>query len=144
MLTQEEFIALLQVGRILYFLSDQITSKEPHYHVIIHTYRDGIYFSCFTTQHNNRRRFMQLQNIPDHCLVEINCTDKNELNEISWIDCNSHQLHFHDELWELYQNRKLTVKGTLNNPELNLIYNGIRDSPLFEEEKKEIICKELP
>jgi hypothetical protein len=142
MLNEAEFRATITIGQVYYFVSDQINSPVPHYFVVIHTFKDiAVHLICTTTQYDKRVRYFEINEIPEICLVEIRHDQTNKLTLTSWVDCNSTQLYYHDDLWEMYSQGKIEIKGIFTAGQLSKIYAGLQESPLIEEDKKTIFPK---
>ncbi|WP_319591709.1 hypothetical protein [uncultured Draconibacterium sp.] len=143
-ITPDVFLANVQPGNIYYFQSDQLNgTNQPHYFIALkNTENELVFFSCCTTQMERRLRFIERTGSPHSTLVGITPSAENGLQRESFVDCNSIIQHTHDEIAFLVTDGGIDYRGELEEEYLELIYQGIRDSILLEEEVQDLLIPE--
>ena len=126
--------------KIFKFRKSQLTSEKPHYHIVIHNDKEkkSYIFACSTTKYEKRKRYIELEGLPETTLVWIKPSDNNGLTENSYIDCNSVFVISDDEFYQKYSEGELTLEGELEEGYFFQICAGIADSPRISNEIREL------
>lgn len=136
----ETFVQSIQEGGIYYFKCEELSSIEPHYFVVVKKYNDSMLLMlCATSQFERRRKYIENRGLPYSTLVWARPTAQNELKKDSYFDCNTSYFEFNvSYLANKYQSGELEVKGIMEEDVLEQIENGLKDSPLVEDEIKSL------
>lgn len=143
--TKQEFIDLLSIGKLCYFISSKIKSPEPHYHLIVSSIQDGdLFMFCGTSKPESTTKFLDHNNI-DYCtFVPAEPSETNELTKSTYFHCNQPYDHSIDSLLGLYNSGMLRIRGVIAEHELFNIKAGIEASPLIEEDVKASMLASFP
>lgn len=144
-ITKQEFIDLLSVGKLCYFISKHINSPEPHYHLIVSDIQDGdMIMFCGTSRPESTTKFLDHNNI-DYCtFVPTEPSGNNELTKSTYFHCNQPYQHTIDSLFGLYNSGMLRFRGVIAEHELFNVKIGIEASPLIEEDVKALMLAAFP
>lgn len=144
-LLKDDFIALLKNGSLVYFISDQIASPEPHYHLCLNVLQNSVFFFCGTSRPESTTRFLELNNIDYSTFVSVKPNPElNKLTLDTYFNCNQPFCHNIDELLIKYNSNELRIKGEIAEHELLNIRNGIIESPLLPQADKDDFLSAFP
>ena len=129
--------------KIFKFKNSRLHSKEPHYHIVIHNDKEkkSYIFACSTTQYEKRKRYIELEGLPETTLIWIKPSENNGLTKNSYIDCNSVFVISDDEFYQKYSEGGLSLEGELEEGYFYQICKGIADSPKNSNEIRELAQK---
>lgn len=130
----------LRAGTVYYAQLRALTSPEPHYLIVVNRNPLGqgiLLFVVASSKVENVRRRRAAQ--PPETLVEINPTDYTEFTKPSIVDCNAVFRMSLQELVDRWSRNELAPKNDLPQSLLARIREGVKLSPLVEEEAKDLI-----
>lgn len=139
MLSRENFEKSIVPGKILYFPCEDLRTTEPHYFVCVAILPDNTILSCCTSRFDTVRKLIERNRFPYSTLVSISGEDDNPFKKDTYINCNEYFPYTVDELWNLYQDRLLSIKGNLPIHSFQQLIIGFLDSQMIEEEIKEVL-----
>ncbi len=133
-LSKSEFVNELKNGVLYYFLSSKIKSSESHFHLCIHVRENQcIFMLCGTSRPESTTRYLDFNNISYETFVPISPNPLlNELTKDTYFHCNQLFEFDCDELYNLYLKNQFRKRGTIEECELLNIKNGIKASPILE------------
>lgn len=132
----------IQVGQIYYLKKHKLITSEPHYFIVVgKSDTELVLFSCFTSNFESRRRYIELKKLPFTTLVQVKHNKENNLKQESYVDCNSVYDHPIGDLYDLNKKGLMTLVGNLNDGKLEEIKVGIAESPLVPGELKDIVAE---
>jgi hypothetical protein len=136
------FQSTLTIGTVYYYVSDEIQSDEPHYHIVIHkTKSEIVILGLTTTQIDKRISFLEKNQLPESTLIFIEPDENNGLKKTSLVDCNSSIFQeTKNSLKNIRQEKDIKVKGMIKNSQIEQLRQGIIDSPMIPQEFKELLC----
>lgn len=129
----------LRAGSVYYFQERKLTSPEPHYFIVVNREpfaRQLLVLTVVSSRVDNVKRLRK--GLPG-TLVEIGPKDYDELKVPSVVDCNVVFNKALSELAEKIQRKEVVYKKDLSSDILNAIRQGIKASPLVEEEIKRLL-----
>lgn len=135
------FLSGVMPNKIYYFSSSQlINTPIPHYFVCLkRTENEVLILACFTSQVAKRQRFIEITNLPKTTLVWVTPSLENGLEKDSYIDCNNVFEYTMVDFRNLYEQDKIAYVGEISDENFEEILIGINDSPLIEENIKELL-----
>jgi hypothetical protein len=140
-LTYAEFCAQLIPGKVFYFSCDALHTSDPHYFVLVMNQTPDIYyFSCVTSQLATMQRLVELKRYPHESIVFFSGADpENPFTKDCFVNCNEVFPYGVEELWYLYDEGELTIKGDIPPDSYHQVVIGFHSSPLIELELKELL-----
>jgi len=140
-LTYAQFCAELIPGKVLYFICDAINNREPHYFVLVMIQGIDIYwFSCVTSQLATMRRLVDIHRYPHESIVFFSEKDgTNPFTTDCYVNCNEVFGYGVEELWYLYEEGGLSIKGDIPPDSYHQVVIGFHSSPLIEFELKDLL-----
>jgi hypothetical protein len=134
------FSSTLKIGAIFYFKdSELLKTNEPHFFIVLHISEDRIITLCCTTTNlEGRYNFIMKRNLPETTLTCILPAPNNGFKKNSYVDCNSLFQYTQSKLESIYNVSGMRARGHVTEENLREIITGIIDSPLIEEEIKDL------
>lgn len=132
----------IQTGSVYYFASDQISSEEPHYCVVLNDSPNGdddLVLVVATSQVEKRQAFVASKSLPQDTLVEVLPSESPIFKKHTVFDCNSVIQEPMEILIEKLSCGELMIKSQLPNPILQRILIGVQQSPLIEKRIKKML-----
>ncbi len=131
----------MKVGAVYYFSAPGlIETFEPHYFIVLHISEADIITACYTTTKVEKRfKYIQFNGLPESTLVCILPDDQNGFKKASYVDCNT-QIHQFPVTFikSKYNDAGIRLCGSISTESINQIIDGIIDSPVIEEEIKDV------
>ncbi len=140
----EVFLSRLETGKVYYFESKQISSDIPHYFICIAKTEENklILLCCTSDRQDKNKRFIELKGW-HQTLVWIAPSNENGFTKDTFVNCNTTFSYSISEFEEMYQKDIVEYKGEISKSHLSQILIGIQESPLLEQEIKQIITISL-
>jgi hypothetical protein len=141
LLNFEQFAKEIVPGKVLYFSCEDLGTFEPHFFVCIVRQPDDIYIlSCATSKLETMRRLVERKRFPNETIVYIPSADEtNPFSLDTYINCNEYFPFAINELWDLYTQGELTIRGNIAFESLHQIIIGFHSSPVVELELKDLL-----
>lgn len=132
------FPSFIQEREVYYFVSDRISSDIPHYFICIKkTPNEVLIFTCCTTQFEKREKYIIQKGYSMRTLVYINPTDSGtSLTENTLVDCNQYFTYTLEDFTKLFNEGKVSLKGTLDEVYYEKLIIGLHESSVIEAELK--------
>jgi hypothetical protein len=142
-ISSELFGQHIKAGNIYYFTSTQLNTNIPHYFIcIVRDDGDYLILTCCTTQFEKRQAFIEGNNLPNSTLVWIAApNNENKLPKDSYVDCNNCFEYTVAELQAKHENGEIKYKGEVSENHFLQIVTGLKDSPLIENDVKNMLPK---
>lgn len=144
-MNEQEFIESLTPKKIYYISDPRIANGVRHYRVCVKT-DAGILtiLSCCTTQYDNNINHIKKTREHYDTLVSIDHeTSENNLNELTYVNCNGYEDYTENELRVLFRRRAIEDGGMISDFEYKKILEGFllsrRIEGEFKQEVKEIL-----
>lgn len=141
-ISDTDFLKLtMKVGAVYYFSAPGlIKTNQPHYFIVLHVSNADIITACYTTTKVEKRfKYIQLNKLPESTLVCILPDDQNGLKKASYVDCNTQVHQFAVTYFKSkYKTSGIKPCGLISAESINQIINGIIESPVIEEEIKDL------
>lgn len=133
------FLQSIEEKKVYFFSTKLDIPTNNHRHICITKTEDNnIIFTCTTTQEETLNKFLAKKGIPSSTVVyipqELPCFTKN-----TFVNCNNIVSISEHEFALAYDKGYIEYKGEISDNHYKQIINGIKDSPLVEEELKEIL-----
>ena len=130
----------LRCGSVYYLQHRDMTSSEPHYFVVLNSKPSSNEFLILIVASSQIEKVKRRRkHLPGSTLVEITPSDYSEFSKESIIDCNYCFRFSKQELLNKLQQRVAHEKVPIPEPLIEQLRTGILESPLIENEIKEII-----
>lgn len=135
-------MATIQTGTVYYFASNQISSDEPHYCVVLNGSPNGdesIVLAVASSRVEKRRAYIAGRKLPQKTLVEVLPIESPIFSKHTVFDCNSVIQEPIKVLIEKLSCGELKIKSILPDAILHNILIGVQKSPLVEKRVKKML-----
>ena len=138
------FEKTLKPGKVYYYVSQKTKPPKHRFYIIVTVSDAGTIILCTTTtQIEKRLKFIKNNKHPNSTLVFIKPDEDNGLTEESVVDCNYYDHEDKESLKKIFTEKGIRLKGNIKDSKLEEIRKGLIDSPLVEEEIKNIVKKDM-
>ena len=136
----ELFINGIDEKKVYYFSSTQLDTSIPLYFIcIIKAENDKLILVCCTSDREGKRKKLAEKRGWYSTLVYVVPNADNGLTKDTFVDCNNVFTYSIDDFANMYNDNLLEFKGEISDIPYEQIMNGMLDSPLIEEDIKELI-----
>jgi hypothetical protein len=134
------FLSAIEEKRVYYFSSAKINTTEPHHYICVkRTPDDLLIMSCCTSQEKTITRFLDKRGLSYQTIVYIKPAADNPFTMDTYINCNEFKEFSIAEFRALYQSEAIEHSGEISEVTYGQIIVGMHESPLIEDEIKEIL-----
>jgi len=136
------FEKTLKPGKVYYYISQKTKTPKRRFYIIVTVLDAGTIILCTTTtQIEKRIKYIEYNKHPSSTLVFIKTDEDNGLTEESVVDCNYYEHEDKESLKKIFTEKGIEFKGNLKESKLEEIRKGLIDSPVVEEEIKDVVKK---
>jgi hypothetical protein len=134
------FLDSIEEKKIYYFSSSVLNTNTPHNFICIkRTSDDLLILSCCTSKFETIKRFIETRNLPYETLVWL--SENPIFTKDTYINCNQYFEFTLGEFRRMYENNTIEFRGEVSQSDFENIINGLLNSPLIDEEIKDILPK---
>lgn len=127
-------------GSIYYFPEESITSKEPHYFVVLNAsplQQTILLLACGTSRIEKAHSLRK--NLPPQTVVLITPEECPIFPKTTAFDCNSLITKTKSQMYAKKASQTILYKGTLPEHLLKKLMSGVQESPLIENKLKKLL-----
>lgn len=140
----EDFIKLiLKPGAVFYYVNEKLTSKEPHYHIVLnHTPQTDslILLAVSSSSVEKVKNIARLKKYPPETIIEITNKEYSDFTKnVSIVDCNNIFISSSDDLIKIYKNTGINAKYEMSENIVQKLRNGVLSGPFVEPSIKNIL-----
>ena len=130
------FLDHISEKKIYYFSSNKINSKEPHFFICLKRDDNLLLMSCCTSQEEKLKKHIEKRGLPFETLVYVAHSTSNVFIKDTFINCNTCFEYTIDSFRDMYESNSIEYKGEINDNHYFQILNGIKKSPVVENDIK--------
>ncbi len=135
------FLDTIQEKKVYYFSNSSMNTDIPHNYICLkRTPDDLLILSCCTSKFETIKRFIEIRELPYQTLVWIRPDDA-IFTKDTYINCNQYFSYTVEQFKQMYESGKIEFKGQIADSTFEEIIDGLLQSPLIDEETKDLLPK---